>query len=442
MGFINFFKKLNSKTGAKSSRTFSSGTPLFLNTNSKNIVTEEMLMTMPDIVAAIHHIGDDVAKAKLSVSKIEFDSDKGTKSITNIKTNNLTYVLTRKFNDTQSPAKFMKMYINHVFTKGRFAAMIVKKAGVIKEIIPLDPDRYEVSYTKDGDRIFVITGEDGNTFGIPDKDVLFIPWEEAIGYTDVDFRHQFQSMLSMFADLYALDTSLLSNKTNFMAHIKVPEDITLFNELDDDGNIVKVSQLDAIRGQYESMVEKAKNTGSGVMVTDAKWEISPFKNGDSKGASLDVNAQKDMIRKLSRAFKIPMSYLGYQEDASTDTATTTLNYLKFAVQPWIELLVQEMNMKFFANDLSKEITYSMASLLKLSHKDLADIVSKLANSGAITINELRSLYLDLPTVKGYDIILGNSTLVPVLEQADKIKAETAILKENAKNAKNGKGVET
>lgn len=427
MGLIKSFKNIFGNTGDKTTKIYRFNEPLILNTNSKNIVTRSLLKTMPDIVAAINLIANDVSKAKLSINKTEYDNENGIKSSKNQKLNNYTYILSRAMNEFQTPREFLKMYIHHIYEAGRFAAFIHRVEGVVKELIPLDPESV-TPYTKDGKKLFKV----GDNLVLQNKDIIFISWEDAIGYSDVDFIHQFQSMLTMFADLYELDSSLLSNKTNFMAHIEVPEDLGIGDPNDPDAE----SQLNQIKQRYQSMISNSRENGNGVMVTDPKWSIKLLDDKkQGKKSTLDSESQKDLMRKISRAFNIPMSYLGYQEDQTTDAAEVTIGYMKRAIQPWIELFVDKINLKLFGSDMTKEVTYDMSSLLKLSLKELADVTTKLANAGAITVNEIRTRFLDLPSVDYGDMILGNSTLIPIKEQADKIKAETKLLKKQQKEPK-------
>lgn len=426
MNFRDFFIKVLGKTGGKTSKNIRFSQPLFSNTNSDQVVYEETLKTLPDIVSAIRLIADDVSKTKLVTNVVEYDNKNGNKSVKQNKINGYTKLFERNINESQTVKKFLKMYIHHIFEKGRFIAFIHKKAGVVQEIIPLDPELVSIASLGNGKRIFVMGTDENNKIYIEDKDIIFIPWEEAIGYEDVEFRVQFQLMLCMFADLYELDSSLLSNKANFMAHIKVPEDLGT-------GDTSAEDQLEQIRMQYQNMVENSRKNGAGVIVTDAKWELAQInKTSNDKKSTLDSESQKDMMRKIARAFKIPMSYLGYQEDSTTDATQTKITYLEQAIQPWIETLVEELNYKLFGNDTTKEITYDFSASLKVSVKTLAEAVSILSNSGTITINELRTKYLGLPTIIGGDMIMGNSTLIPVMDQSKKIKAEIKTIEKNNK----------
>ncbi len=161
--------------------------------------------------------------------------------------------------------------------------------------------------------------------------------------------------------------------------------------------------------------ENYRQGGTGrVAVLTNGFEFQPmiFKAADQellsqvKASSVEVGV----------AYGIPATYLtdgAHMTYASASEATRALYAL--ALRGFCVRLADALARKLLTRNeraAGASVAYDLSGMLVLPGTEMADFLSKLANSGLMTANEIRNDYLDLPDAAGGDVLRAPSSSVP------------------------------
>lgn len=86
----------------------------------------------------------------------------------------LWMVLRRKPNRWQTPSQFRRMMQAHLLLRGNAYAMIVRSVGVVKELVPLNPDRVDLKQNDDLSLEFTYTRKDGRKIKLAQHEVFHL----------------------------------------------------------------------------------------------------------------------------------------------------------------------------------------------------------------------------------------------------------------------------
>ena len=397
--------------------------PIGLNTSS---VTPEEMITLSDYMSAVDLVASTFAKIEFTYNKIE-KTDIGTRYSTRIYDTNIDWLLNRKPNSYQTPTQFKKSIIYNIFLKQRFAAMIHTERNLATELIPLEPSRLTIERDNEtGDLIHYYRLDDDERFIIPNNKILVVDWNSLNGFTDVAFENVHQIVLALLKNMDLIDGNVSTNTQAFTGVIKVPEDVT-------------EDQANQIRKRFASMVGNARESGSGVLVLDPKWEYETLKGVDKRDLVVSSEFRKDVLRRISRAMRIPLGKLGYPELMASSYKSVEdldLEFTKEAVLPYADKFAEALALLFIPKNMNKSFDYSIHKLIKHDVKTLSEVTAKMINNGVATPNEMRARYFNLPALEGGDQLMINSAATPITSLLKFKESQVALTDAQTNNLNN------
>lgn len=119
---------------------------------------------------------------------------------------------------------------------------------------------------------------------------------------------------------------------------------------------------------------------------------------------------------IARAYGIPKQFLedGTQQTYASASEGTRALY-SLALRGFCVRLADALARKLLTRNeraAGASVEFDVSSMLVLPGTEMADFLSKLANAGICTANELRNQYLNLPDVPGGDVLRAPSSSVP------------------------------
>ena len=158
-----------------------------------------------------------------------------------------------------------------------------------------------------------------------------------------------------------------------------------------------------------------------VLTNGLEYEPIVFKAADQQLLEQVQASTQD----IARAYGIPKQFLedGTQMTyASASEGTRALYGL--ALRGFCSRLADALGQKLLSRNeraAGAAVEFDVSSMLVLPGSEMAEFLSKLANSGICTANELRNQYLNLPDVPGGGVLRAPSSSVPADQLAQGAK---------------------
>jgi HK97 family phage portal protein len=270
---------------------------------------------------------------------------------------------------------------------------IRRSGATIKTLRPLHPDR--VSARKVGDYlVYSVCDEDGQVRPVHQDDMLHFAGFGFNGIRSMSVIQwaAFQSIgVALAADTFS--GSFFANGAAPKHAIRAP------NRMDEE-------QIELLRAEYKNKYAGANNAGAPIVLTQG-LDIKEM-SMTAEDAQL-LETRKWQVIDIARAFGVPPHLIGAQETTSswgTGVEQTTLGFIKFALQPHINRIRQELNRKLFRR-ASPFAEHKMEALLsgdlKAEGEFMRQSVGGSQGPGWMTINEIRKIK-NLPPVEGGDVL--------------------------------------
>jgi HK97 family phage portal protein len=278
------------------------------------------------------------------------------------------------------------------------------RAGVVNELVPLDPD-YVMVERKDGRLVYYV--QDGeNVFGVNQDDMLHfagfgynglrsmsvIQWaaKQSIGIAMAAEEHSARFFSNGMAPGYAITTP----------------------------GVMKQEQVDRLRNQVAEKAAGSANAHKPFVLTEG-LDIKNISVKATDGQLME--ARKFQVIDIARAFGVPPHMIGATEVSSswgTGIEQMTLGYVKFTLSPYLTRWEQELNRKLFGT-ARNFVSFDLSGLLRGDDKARADYLRQAVGGsqgpGWLTLNEARHEEYLLPITGGdtlYNPNQGNANANP------------------------------
>ncbi len=285
----------------------------------------------------------------------------------------------------------------------------IRRAGpAVKTLRPLHPDR--VSARKVGDSLlYTVCDDDGGIRAVHQDDMLHFAGFGFNGIRSMSVIQwaAFQSVgVALAADTFA---------GSFFANGAAPKHvIKTTGRMDEE-------QVELLRGEYKKKYAGANNAGTPMVLTQG-LDIKEMSMTADDAQLLET--RKWQVIDIARAFGVPPHLIGAQETTSswgTGVEQTTLGFIKFALQPHINRIRQELNRKLFRR-ASPFAEHKMEALLsgdlKAEGEYMRQSVGGSQGPGWMTINEIRKIK-NLPPIEGGDVLYRPEKLAQPSKSANK-----------------------
>ena len=353
-------------------------------------VSIDNALGVPSIWAAVNFISGTLASLPLEIYQ---DGEKVTDGI--------GAWINRAVNPSVSSFQWRKYTYEQVLTGGRSVTLIIKNGrGDITDLVPLDPSNLHVHQSKT---------DDFPTKTYRTKNQIY----QANEVIDITYMVK-HNMLDIRGPI-------MTNKDTVGLAIAA----TNFGSKSFQSGGIPPAVL---QGPFQSGVAasrasedvaqataKLAREGRSVLALPAGHELKSV--GFSPDDMQLIELQRFCIEQVARIYSLPPVFL---QDLSNGTYSNVeqqdLHFVKHTLRRWIEQTEQEMNLKLFGRESTREVRFNVDSLLRGDLKARMEGHATSIQNGIKTPNEVREIEGLDPQESGDDLMIQGAT-VPISVQS-------------------------
>ncbi len=353
-------------------------------------VSIDSALGVPSIWAAVNFISGTLASLPLEVFE---NGEKVTDGIG-------TWI-NRAVNPNVSSFQWRKYTFEQVLTGGRSVTLIIRNGrGDVTDLVPLDPSNLHVHESKTEDfpsktyrtknQIYEATEVIDLTYMVKHNmlDIRgpILTNKDIVGLAIAATRYGSKSFQSGGIPPAVLQGPFQSG----VAATRASEDVA-------------------------SATAKLAREGRSVLALPAGHELKSV--GFSPDDMQLIELQRFCIEQIARIYSLPPVFL---QDLSNGTYSNTeqqdLHFVKHTLRRWIEQTEQEMNLKLFGRESTREVRFNVDSLLRGDLKTRMEAHATSIQNGIKTPNEVREIEGLDPQESGDDLMIQGAT-VPISVQS-------------------------
>ena len=344
------------------------------------VVTKETAMRVSAVYACVRLIAGSIASLPLPVYE---RTPLGRKQIDD---HPLYWILNEEPTPRFTASTMWEYVTKSVLLRGDGFVWIKRnRAGVINELIPIDPDLVIVE-RKENRLVYYV--QDGDTrFGLDQDDMLHFP---GFGFNGIRSMSVIQWAAKQSIGIaMAAEEHSARFYSNGMApgySIKSPGKMT-------------EEQVTRLRQQVADKASGTANAHKPLVLTEG-LDITNISLSAIDGQLMEV--RKFQVIDIARAFGVPPFMIGEAEKTSswgTGIEQMTLGYVKFALSPYLTRWEQELNRKIFRT-VKNFVSFDLSGLLRGDDKARADYLRQAIGGsqgpGWMTPDEIRHQEYLLP----------------------------------------------
>lgn len=288
-------------------------------------------------------------------------------------------IFRRKPNRWQTPSQFKRMLTAHLLLRGNAYAMIVRSRELVKELIPLHPDRVEVKQLDDLSLRYIYTRKDGHRVELQQSEVFHL-----VGLT-LDGVHGV-SVITYARETIGLSLAMEDHgATVFKNGARVSVVLTHPNKLGKEGLEFLRASLDDYRSGGESegkalILEEGMTVERLAMTAeDAQW----------------IESRKFSRSDIAMFFGVPPHMIGDTEKSTswgTGIDSQTQGFVTFSAEDDLTTWEETINRDLIAdNDNDVYARFNRSALVKGDIKVRWEAHVKALQWGVMSPNEVRAL---------------------------------------------------
>lgn len=344
------------------------------------VVTKETAMRVSAVYACVRLIAGSIAALPLPVYE---RTPLGRKQIED---HPLHWILNEEPTPRFTASTMWEYVTKSVLLRGDGFVWIKRnRAGVINELIPIDPDMVIVERKEN--RLVYYVQEGDTRFGLDQDDMLHFP---GFGFNGIRSMSviQWAAKQSIGIAMAAEEHSarFYSNGMSPGYSIKSPGKMT-------------EEQVTRLRQQVADKASGTANAHKPLVLTEG-LDIANISMSAIDGQLME--ARKFQVIDIARAFGVPPFMIGEAEKTSswgTGIEQMTLGYVKFTLSPYLTRWEQELNRKIFRT-AKNFVSFDLSGLLRGDDKARADYLRQAIGGsqgpGWMTPDEIRHQEYLLP----------------------------------------------
>lgn len=345
-------------------------------------VTPETAMRVSAVYASVRLLAGGVASVPVAIYR---ESGEARQEISP----ELWWLLNEEPISNWTAASMWEWVVTSICLRGDGFVEIVRSGAAVKSLRPHHPDG--VSVRRIGDMLlYTVTDEDGKQRPVHQDDMLHFAGFGFNGTRSMSVLQYaaFQSIgVALAADTYA--GSFYANGAAPKHVIEAPAG------MDED-------QIELLKNEYKKKNAGAGNAGAPLVLTEG-LQLKEMSMSADDAQLLD--SRKFQVVDIARAFGVPPHMIGATEAASnwgTGIEQMMIGFIKFALQPYIIRIRQELNRKLFRR-ASPYVEHDMDALMAGDSKAEGEFTRQAIGGsqgpGWMTINEVRKKR-NLPPIAG------------------------------------------
>lgn len=351
--------------------------------SSGALVTPTTAMQTSAVYASVRIISGAVANMPLHIKRRVDDRTREDAS-----DDPLWMVLRRKPNRWQTPSQFRRMLQAHLLLRGNAYAMIVRSVGVVKELVPLNPDRVDLKQNDDLSLEYTYTRKDGRKIKLAQHEVFHL-----VGLT-LDGVH------GVSAITYARETIGLAltmenhGATTFKNGARVSNVLTHPSKLGKEG-------LEFLRASLDDYRAGGEAEGKALILEEG-MDVKPL-------AMTSDDAQWIAGREFSRVdiamfMGVPPSMLGDNSGSDSNWGTgleqKSLGFVAYTLEDWLTTWEETIGRDLIEDGSNLYARFNRAALVKGDIKARWEAYVKGLQWGVYSPNEIRALEDENPREGG------------------------------------------
>ncbi|NJP33693.1 phage portal protein [Micromonospora thermarum] len=265
------------------------------------------------------------------------------------------------------------------------------RAGTVKELWPISPDRYKVGKVKPtalnpGGKIFEVTDDWGTKRVLTSRDILHIPGLNYDGVTGL-------SPIRLAASAIALAQAAEKSGAKFFARGAQLSGVLQVEQR------LKDSQALALQRRWEARMSGTDNAHK-IAVLDSKAKFAPITMPLRDAQFLET--RQFAVPEVARFFGTPL-FLLFETAKSTSWGTgleqQAQGWITFDLHPtWLAPTEQRIEKELFADvGRDRDVRYNVNGLLRADAQARAAFYRVLREVGGLNADEIRA-YEDLPPI--------------------------------------------
>lgn len=347
-----------------------------LETSSGITVTTEMALRNTTVFRCVDLICGTIAMLPLNMHRETDDGD-----TTKAKDHPLHRVLRRRPNAWQTPFEFkgLMQYRALVHKRGAIA-LIVRSRGRIQSLLPLNPDRVEISLTDEFEVKYVYQRKGGGRVVLDPSEVFHLRGLTFDGINGISRVEKAADSIAIAIQADRATAALFKNGTFSSGVLEVP------TELSD-------IAFERLKGEWSGNHSGADNAGS-----------TPILEGGTKYASIATTAREAQsaesrrfqVEETLRVFGVPRP-LAMLDDTGWGSGIEQLSigFVRFGLNPWFVAWEESIDRMLDETEDDLGAKFNPGALLNGTMKDQYDAFAKAAGAGGhkpwMTSNEIRKL---------------------------------------------------
>jgi len=352
-------------------------------------VSIDSALGVPSVWAAVNFISGTLASLPLEVF------ENGQKV-----TDGIGVWLNRAVNPNVSSFQWRKYTFEQVLTGGRSVTLIVRNGrGDVTDLVPIDPSNLHVHESKTDDFPTKTYRTKNQVYEA--KEVIDLTY--MVKHNMLDIRGPIMTN----KDIIGLAIAATRYGSKSFQSGGIPPAV-LQGPFQSGVAATRASE------DVASATAKLAREGRSVLALPAGHELKSV--GFSPDDMQLIELQRFCIEQIARIYSLPPVFL---QDLSNGTYSNTeqqdLHFVKHTLRRWIEQTEQEMNLKLFGRESTREVRFNVDSLLRGDLKTRMEAHATSIQNGIKTPNEVRDIEGLDPQESGNDLMIQGAT-VPISVQ--------------------------
>lgn len=338
--------------------------------------TQESALETTAVLSCVKVISEGVASLPVRLMKKEI---KNGKVITRVAHDHWAHkLLAVKPNSYMTSYELTEFLIVNALL-GRGALLLKVKVGdQVRELHPVVDGAWSVEILSDQSTQFRVTFANGTQQIFRESDVVFFKGMSLDGRIGID-------VLDKARVAVGINSSLERQHLNTSTNMGRPSGVLSFAEpLDSDRKA-------ALRNSWQEKFGPGGAGGVAILDGTATYQQMSLSLVDSQF----IESRKHQINEICRIFRVSPHMVMHSDNAATFASVEShnRNHYQHCLNPWVTRLEQVLHKSILNHSADYYFDYDETLLLRGSHKDMMDYLSKALGSGGtpaiLTVNEAR-----------------------------------------------------
>jgi len=305
-------------------------------------------------------------------------------------------------NEEQTSVEFREMLQGHLALRGNAYTQIDRKMGRAARLVPLHPDRVEVTRARDGDLLYRVNPDSGSPYTLSRRqgEVMHIRGLSSDGVKGINPIALFREAIGLGLAYEEYSGRLFGNGANINGVLETPQ------AMSDDA-------LARFRTLWQKNYGGIGNAGkTAILEQGMKWQAIGIAPKDAEF----IISRRFQVNEIARIFRVPPHMLADLDRATfSNIEHQSLEFIRDTIRPWLVRWEQALTRDLIPPEDRQEyfVEFLIDGLMRGDLKSRYDSYAIGRNNGWLSANDIRRLenMNPLPPEQG-DVYLIPLNMVP------------------------------